>query len=131
MEANKVMKRFDQINVIPFIDIMLVLLAIVLTTATFIAQEKISLELPEAENSNAPEDKDPFKIVINKDGEYYYQDALIDLDTLKEKLNSLKSDKSIVLSVDKSVRFERFIELIDVLKFYNLNNLSIATRHVS
>jgi biopolymer transport protein ExbD len=32
------MKRFDQINVIPFIDIMLVLLAIVLTTATFISQ---------------------------------------------------------------------------------------------
>ena len=125
------MKRFDQINVIPFIDIMLVLLAIVLTTATFIAQEKINLELPEAENSNAQEDKDPFKIAINKDGEYYYQDSLINLDTLKKKLNSLKSDKSIILSVDKSVRFERFIELIDVLKSYNLNNLSIATRQVS
>lgn len=125
------MKRFDQINVIPFIDIMLVLLAIVLTTATFIAQEKISLELPEAENSNAQVDKDPFKIAINKDGEYYYQDALIDLDTLKAELNSLKSDKPIILRVDKSVRFERFIEIIDVLKSYNLNNLSIATRQVS
>jgi len=125
------MKRFDQINVIPFIDIMLVLLAIVLTTATFIAQDKISLELPEAENSNAQVDKDPFKIAVNKDGEYYYQDALIDLDTLKAELNSLKSDKPIILRVDKSVRFERFIEIIDVLKSYNLNNLSIATRQVS
>ena len=125
------MKRFDQINVIPFIDIMLVLLAIVLTTATFIAQEKISLELPEAENSNAQEDKDPFKIAINQDGQYYYQDTLITLDTLKKELSSLKSDKSIILSVDKSVKFERFIELIDVLKSFNLNNLSIATRQVS
>lgn len=131
MEASKVMKRFDQINVIPFIDIMLVLLAIVLTTATFIAQEKISLELPEAEHSNAQEDKDPFKITINENGEYYYQDTLIDLNTLKQTLESLKPDKSIILSVDKSVRFERFIQLIDVLKLYNLNNLSIATRPVS
>ena len=125
------MKRFDQINVIPFIDIMLVLLAIVLTTATFIAQEKISLELPEADNSNAQVDKDPFKIAINQDGQYYYQDTLITLDTLKKELSSLKSDKSIILSVDKSVKFERFIELIDVLKSFNLNNLSIATRQVS
>jgi len=125
------MKRFDQINVIPFIDIMLVLLAIVLTTATFIAQEKISLELPEAENSNAQEDKDPFKIAINQDGQYYHQDTLITLDTLKKELGALKSDKPIILSVDKSVKFERFIELIDVLKSFNLNNLSIATRQVS
>ena len=125
------MKRFDQINVIPFIDIMLVLLAIVLTTATFIAQEKINLELPEAENSSAQEDKNPFKITINQDGQYYYQDTLVTLDTLKKALSPLKPDKPIILSVDKSVKFERFIELIDVLKSFNLNNLSIATRQVS
>ena len=40
------MKKFDQINVIPFIDIMLVLLAIVLMTATFIAQGKIDAKTP-------------------------------------------------------------------------------------
>ncbi len=125
------MKRFDQINVIPFIDIMLVLLAIVLTTATFIAQEKISLELPKAENTHKRKDKDPFKIAINKKGEYYHQDTLIDLDTLKKRLHSLKPDQPIILSVDKSVKFERFIELIDLLKSNHLNNLSIATRPVS
>jgi biopolymer transport protein ExbD len=42
------MKRFDQINMIPFIDIMLVLLAIVLTTASFISQGMIPLDLPKA-----------------------------------------------------------------------------------
>ena len=47
------MKRFDQINVIPFIDIMLVLLAIVLTTATFISQGLIEVNLPAADNAVA------------------------------------------------------------------------------
>ena len=42
------MKRMDQINVIPFIDIMLVLLAIVLTTATFIVEGRLEIRLPEA-----------------------------------------------------------------------------------
>lgn len=40
------MKKFDQINVIPFIDIMLVLFAIVLTTASFISQGVISVNPP-------------------------------------------------------------------------------------
>lgn len=125
------MKRFDQINVIPFIDIMLVLLAIVLTTATFIAQEKISLELPEAENTNVQKDKDPVKITIDKEEKYYFHETLIDFDKLKEKLATLDPDSPLVLSVDKSVRFERFIELIDILKTYNLTNLSIAARRGS
>jgi biopolymer transport protein ExbD len=125
------MKRFDQINVIPFIDIMLVLLAIVLTTATFIAQEKISIELPEAENTSAQNDKDPIKIAIDKDGKYYYLEALVGFDILKDKLSTLKPDDPIILSVDKSVRFERFIEMIDALKTHNLNNLSIATHQGS
>lgn len=44
----KARKRFDEINVIPFIDIMLVLLVMVLTTATFVNQGIIPVELPEA-----------------------------------------------------------------------------------
>jgi len=40
------MKKFDSINVIPFIDIMLVLLAIVLTTATFVANGQLDIALP-------------------------------------------------------------------------------------
>jgi biopolymer transport protein ExbD len=125
------MKRFDQINVIPFIDIMLVMLAIVLTTATFIAQEKIPLELPDAENTHSQKDKDPIKIAIDKDEKFYYRGALIEFETLKEKLSVLKTEDPILLSVDKSVRFERFIEMIDALKTYQLNNLSIAAHHDS
>lgn len=60
------MKRFDQINVIPFIDIMLVLLAIVLTTATFVAQGRIPLQLPEAEHAAQPVNEKPMEISIDE-----------------------------------------------------------------
>ena len=46
--CKKSKKKFDEINVIPFIDIMLVLLVMVLTTATFIKQGVIPVNLPEA-----------------------------------------------------------------------------------
>ena len=46
-------KEFDNINVIPFIDIMLVLLTIVLTTSTFIAPGAIPMELPQVSDQQA------------------------------------------------------------------------------
>jgi hypothetical protein len=48
------MKRMDQINVIPFIDVMLVLLAIVLTTATFLIEGRLPIRLPAAETQTTP-----------------------------------------------------------------------------
>ncbi|EJS88741.1 biopolymer transport protein [Pasteurella multocida subsp. multocida str. Anand1_cattle] len=47
------MKKFDEINIIPFIDIMLVLLAIVLITASFISQGKIQVNVPKASSTVA------------------------------------------------------------------------------
>ncbi|OYV24794.1 MAG: energy transducer TonB, partial [Halothiobacillus sp. 20-54-6] len=62
------MRRFDQINVIPFIDIMLVLLAIVLTTATFIAQGEISVNLPEAKSAQPVSIEPVLMITVNATG---------------------------------------------------------------
>ncbi len=122
------MKRFDQVNVIPFIDIMLVLLAIVLTTATFISQEKIVLELPEAENVFTDTQKNAVKIAIDYSGKYYLDEKPVDFVALAQKLKSLTKDDTVVLYVDKSVRFEMFIKIIDSLKENQLENLSIMTR---
>ena len=123
------MKRFDQVNVIPFIDIMLVLLAIVLTTATFINQGKITLELPSAENTSTDFPKDPSKITVDQEEQYYFNEESVDFEILVTKLNSLTPDDPILLYVDKSVRFEQFIKIIDALKVNQLDNLSIMTRN--
>ncbi len=47
-------KEFDYLNVIPLVDVMLVLLTIVLTTSTFIATGGIQVELPEAASTEPP-----------------------------------------------------------------------------
>ena len=72
------MKKFDQINVIPFIDIMLVLLAIILMTATFIAQGKIDVNLPISKAPTKLHSEDTLKLItIDKDGIYYLKDGEI------------------------------------------------------
>ncbi len=124
------MKTFDQINVIPFIDIMLVLLAIVLTTASFISQGLIKVTLPEAETAveSTASDKKSIQISINAEQKIFFDDKAITKEQLSKKLQALKKDSAIVFRIDETVEFKRFVFVVDLLKKYQLENLSILTR---
>jgi biopolymer transport protein ExbD len=127
------MKRFDQINVIPFIDIMLVLLAIVLTTATFISQGAIEINLPEAESAQTLQqpDEKTIEIAINTNHKVFLDGEAISDQELATKLETLDKETPILLRVDKSVAFEHFVGVIDLLKKNSLEKLTIITKEGS
>ncbi len=122
------MKRFDQINVIPFIDIMLVLLAIVLTTATFISQGQIEINLPTANSAEQIEDQTKkLTITVNTENKIYLEDKQLNLDSLSSALKNIDKNTPIVFKVDKQVVFEKFVQIIDLLKTHKLEKFSIIT----
>jgi biopolymer transport protein ExbD len=124
----KKMKKFDQINVIPFIDIMLVLLVMVLTTATFIKQGVIPVDLPESQSKETKEAKESeVNIVINKDGIITVDKTKVTLSELEEKLSKLDKKQTVVLSSDKEAEFQHFVEVMDILKRLEHEQLYIVT----
>lgn len=125
------MRRFDQINVIPFIDIMLVLLAIVLTTASFIAQGKIPLDLPEAESAAPLQTGEALEIAVNKAGLIHLDGELIHRHALDERLATFSPDTAIVLRVDAAAEFRAFVAVVDRLKAHDLTRVTIVTRQSS
>jgi biopolymer transport protein ExbD len=127
------MKRMDQINVIPFIDVMLVLLAIVLTTATFIVEGRLQIRLPEATSQAGPELIKPVEIAIGADGAVFFSAETLGagpaaLAALTPRLDALAPDTPIVLRVDAQARFEQFVGVVDRLKTRGLDRLTILTR---
>lgn len=122
------MKRFDSINVIPFIDIMLVLLAIVLTTATFVAQGRIDIDLSESSQTAAPPNDAPLVITIDRNAAIYHNDQPTELEALSASLAAVAKDTPVVLRVDTTVPFGRFVAVIDILKAQQLDRLSIVTQ---
>ena len=119
-------KKFDSINVIPFIDIMLVLLVIVLTTASFIAKGAIPLDLPKGKNTkNLPLKK--IEISITKSGKIFYNSKEVSLNRLKELLERVNKKDSIVIRSDKSSKFEYFVKVVDILKGKGVDNITIVT----
>lgn len=124
----KTRKRFDEINVIPFIDIMLVLLVMVLTTATFVNQGIIPIELPEAKASKKEDTKQEVTVYVNAKGEMFFEKERVDLKTLETKLAGLSKEQTVVLRSDKESRFQDFVSVMDILKRLKHEQMYIVTK---
>ena len=118
----------ESLNIVPFIDIMLVLLAIVLSVSTVIAQGKTQIELPQSANQEQQKDEKKVKVLINKENQIYLDDVLVGLEELKVKLESLEAKTMVELHSDKDAKFETFIQIVDILKGKGHENFSIATQ---
>ncbi|ENR0323956.1 TonB system transport protein ExbD [Campylobacter upsaliensis] len=118
----------EGLNIIPFIDIMLVLLAIVLSLSSFIAHSKIELKLPVSENSTSfNESQNKFFIVINERDEFFLNDEKVNLDQLKNAILALDKDTMVALKSDKFAKFESFVKVIDLLKAKEHEKIQIIT----
>jgi biopolymer transport protein ExbD len=115
-------------NVIPFIDIMLVLLAVVLTTATFVQQGRLPVNLPTAGQAEPVTEVDAFEITIAQDGVLSVAGEAIDIDGLARRLDGLAPDSAVRLRVDEQAAFVHFVAVIDLLKRERLDRVSILTR---
>ncbi|GAA9362912.1 TonB system transport protein ExbD [Helicobacter pylori] len=122
-------RRGDGLNVVPFIDIMLVLLAIVLSVSTFIAQGKIKVSLPNAKNAEKSQPNDQKVVVISVDehDNIFVDDKPMNLEALSAAIKQTDPKTLIDLKSDKSSRFETFISIMDILKEHNHENFSIST----
>ncbi|MGL2569860.1 TonB system transport protein ExbD [Helicobacter pylori] len=126
----KSIRRGDGLNVVPFIDIMLVLLAIVLSVSTFIAQGKIKVSLPNAKNAEKSQPNDQKVVVISVDehDNIFVDDKPMNLEALSAVVKQTDPKTLIDLKSDKSSRFKTFISIMDILKEHNHENFSISTQ---
>ncbi|WP_103581856.1 TonB system transport protein ExbD [Campylobacter concisus] len=122
------LNKKDGLNIVPFIDIMLVLLAIVLSISTFIAQGKIAVDLPSAKSAQQDkEDEKKVSVVIDKDNKFFIDDVEISDTELKDKLNAVDIKTLIELKSDKNAKFDSFVKVIDILKEKGHENFAIQT----
>jgi biopolymer transport protein ExbD len=121
-------ERFDKMNVVPFIDIVLVLLVIVLATASFVNNKTVKIDLPSA-SSKKQEDKKNLIIAIDKDGKYFFNKEELPIESIKKKLSELDPKKDTVsLHTDKKTDFHYFVDVIDFMKEKGFQNISIVTK---
>jgi biopolymer transport protein ExbD len=119
-------KEFSSINVIPLVDIMLVLLTIVLITATFVVQGSIPVQLPQAKASQE-ENLKGLIITITQEGTIFFEDKKVSLLELERELEKYQRDSQVEVMADRRATVQSLVDVLDLLKRLGFKKVSIKT----
>ncbi len=116
------LKRSDrepmsEINVTPFVDVMLVLLIIFMVTAPLLTVG-VQVDLPETSADTLPEESEPLTLTINSKGEVFIQETKIEFDNLIKKILAVsnnRTDTRIYVRGDKTINYGRVLEVMGKL----------------
>ncbi len=117
-------REVNQINVIPLVDVMLVLLVIVLTTATFISTGQIPVNLAKAKEAGDRKDV-PVVVTLTANGELFLNDRPIPADGLKTVLLAHPRESLVVVRADKVTLLERFVSVVDEIRGLGFQSVSL------
>ena len=107
----------SEINVTPFVDVMLVLLIIFMVTAPLLTVG-VQVDLPETSADTLPEESEPLTLTINSKGEVFIQETKIEFDNLIKKILAVsknRTDTRIYVRGDKTINYGRVLEIMGML----------------
>ena len=129
-------KSIAEINVVPYIDVMLVLLIIFMVTAPFIMQG-VKVDLPQANSKSLPKDeKPPLVASVDKEGRFFLNYSTVD-ESIPLKLDeitvlvaaelSVYPDRSVVVNGDKGVPYDQIVQLMVSLQQAGVGSVGLMT----
>jgi biopolymer transport protein TolR len=131
----RVRKPINQINVVPYIDVMLVLLVIFMVTAPLVAPGEIQLPTVGSKLTVA---LDPVRVRVNPDKSMTVQDqsaknsrpVRVTLDTLVQEVRSLQAgrEQPVVIDADKGSRYEDVVGILDRLQLGGIKRVGLLAR---
>jgi len=126
MKADRNRKVLSEINVTPFVDVMLVLLVIFMVTAPLL-QQGIDVNLPKAKGRDLPPEE-RITLIIKKEGAIYMNDNPVSLTDMKQKLDAIsKLNPNVYLKADRGVPYGFVVEVIGEIKDAGIERLGIVT----
>ena len=126
----KTRKSISEINVTPFVDVMLVLLIIFMVTAPLLTAG-IKINLPESASVLKNEKNDPVTVSMNSKGEIYIQKKKISSNDLIKKLIALKGqnkDLKIYIKGDKNLNYGKIMDLMSFINKSGFKKVALVTK---
>jgi len=117
------------INVTPFVDVMLVLLIIFMVTAPMMVQG-VDISLPETTSEPLPTDEEPLLISIDKDNNIYINKVPVTSDFFQNQLATLmegRLDKEVFLRADKNIPYGTVVHVMSQIKGAGVEKLGMVT----
>ena len=126
MKTNRHRTVLSEINVTPFVDVMLVLLVIFMVTAPLL-QQGVDVNLPKAKGKDLPPDE-RISLVIKRDRTIYMNDTPISMKEMRQKLDAIsRLNPNVFLKADKDVPYGLVVEVMGEIKEAGIEKLGMVT----
>jgi len=119
-----------QINIIPLVDVSLVLLIIFIVTVNQILTPSLKIKLPQSSHVDQVTDLESIDVSISSEGIVYLENEIVTLKELRARVaDRHKKDPSagVVLNIDKSVYFQKVVDALDIFNGLGITQLDIRT----
>ncbi|MBX3201857.1 MAG: biopolymer transporter ExbD [Labilithrix sp.] len=120
-----------EINVTPLVDVVLVLLVLMMVTATSLAQKTIQVELPKARSGDADSAKKPLMVAVDESGALYVDADRLDEPGVRARAREAvarDADVSAVLAADGRARHEVVVHALELLRGERVAKIAIVVR---
>lgn len=122
-------RAMAEINVTPFVDVMLVLLIVFMVTAPMLTVG-VPVDLPKTKAQALSQDREPLSVSVRRDGEIYLQNTRIAEDGLVAKLEAISKngyEQRIFVRGDKAVDYGRVMEVMGLLNAAGFTHIGLVT----
>jgi len=119
----------SEINVTPFVDVMLVLLVIFMVTAPLLTVG-VQVDLPESAADSLSEDQEPLTLSINSKGEVFIQEYQVEFEKIVPKILAIsnnRTDTRIYVRGDRSINYGRVLEIMGMLSGAGFSKLALIS----
>ena len=122
----------SEINVTPFVDVMLVLLIVFMVTAPLLTVG-IKVDLPKVKATALTDIKDPIEITVKLDGEVYIGETKVEVENLIPRLNAIteqNTEARIYIRGDRVVAYGRVMEIMSLINSAGYIKVALITQNL-
>ena len=123
----------NEINITPFVDVVLVLLVIFMVTAPVMIKESLKVNLPKTLTSDVTPKTESIGVAITKEGQVLFNGKLMGPDSLQIELQRIAKEApmtNFLISADTDARHGEVVKMIDQLKKNNLNSFALQVEKI-
>ena len=124
--------QMSEINVTPFVDVMLVLLIVFMVTAPLLTVG-IKVDLPKVKATALTDIKDPIEITVKLDGEVYIGESKVEVENLIPRLNAIteqNTEARIYIRGDRVVAYGRIMEIMSIINSAGYVKVALITQNL-
>ena len=122
----------SEINVTPFVDVMLVLLIVFMVTAPLLTVG-IPVDLPKVKATALTDQKDPIEITVNLEGEVYIGESIVEVENLITRINAIteqNTEARIYIRGDRVVAYGRIMEIMSIINSAGYIKVALITQNI-